>query len=106
LKGFCRLFPRKKHEESDKKFEVILKILRKKQKLKGFLKGFCRLLRRKKQMNKATKSLENHFKNFKKEKQKLKGFCRLLKRKKHMKKATRWMRSHFKDFKDLGSYSV
>jgi hypothetical protein len=56
LKGFCRLFPRKKHEESDKKFEVILKILRKKQKLKGFLKGFCRLLRRKKQMNKATKA--------------------------------------------------
>jgi hypothetical protein len=62
LKGFCRLFPRKKHEESDKKLEVILKILRKKQKLKGF----CRLLRRKKYIKKATKSLKSHFKNFKK----------------------------------------
>jgi hypothetical protein len=34
-------------------------------------------------MKKATRSLESHFKNFKKETQKLKGFCRLLRRKKH-----------------------
>jgi hypothetical protein len=49
-------------------------------------------------MKKATRSLESHFKNLKKEKQKLKGFCRLLRRKKHMKKATKTLKSYFKNF--------
>jgi cell division protein ZapA (FtsZ GTPase activity inhibitor) len=63
------------------------------------LKGFCRILGKRKYMKKATRSLERHFKNLKKENQKLNSVCRLLRRKKHMKKATKSLKSYFKNFK-------
>jgi hypothetical protein len=44
------------------------------QKEKQKLKNICRLLRRRKHMKKATRNLESHFKNLKKENQKFKVF--------------------------------
>jgi hypothetical protein len=52
-----------------------------------------------KHIKKETKSLESHFKNFKKENQKSNFFFRLLKKRKHLKKATKSLGGHFKDFK-------